>query len=239
MAQTRTAKYSIVCSDLPRNGKSLVARLVADYRILCQSETEIFDLSPGPRGLQGFFPIRSRRVDLAKTTDQMVLLDRPLSAPTHDYVVDVPSHLLADFFKYLREFGFSAAARAKSVEVVIYFVIDKASGSLSAAEKVRQENPGDRFIVVWNEAFLSGIREGFVSGMLKTLKKDGQLIVPNLPPKVLKAVEDPGFSFSNFVLADQPALDKQSADELKSILADVFHQLDVIEGVAGDAVAQR
>jgi hypothetical protein len=239
MAQTRTAKYSIVCSDLPRNGKSLVARLVADYRILCQNETEIFDLSPGPRGLQSFFPIRSRRIDLTKTGDQMALLDRPLSAPTHDYVIDLPAHLLADFFNYLREFGFSAAARAKSIEIVIYFVIDKASGSLSAAEKLRQENPGDRFIVVWNEAFLAGIREGFVSGMLKALKKDGQFVVPNLPPKLLKAVEDPGFSFSNFVLTDQPALDKQSAETLKAFLADVFHQLDVIEGVAGEVAAQQ
>ncbi len=230
MAQLRTAKYSIVCSDLPRNGKTLVARLVADYQILCQNETEIFDLAQGARGIQSFYPIRARRIELTKTADQMALFDRALAEPVHDCVVDLPAHLLTDFFKYLREFGFSEAARARAVEIVIYFVIDKASGSLTAAEKLRQDNPGDRFIIVWNEAFLAGIREGFVSGVLQTLKKDGQVIVPSLAPKIMRTVESPGFSFSNFVLADQPALDKQSAEALKAFLADVFQQFDIIEG---------
>jgi hypothetical protein len=35
------AKYSIICSDQPRNGETLVARLVADYHLHCQRETEI------------------------------------------------------------------------------------------------------------------------------------------------------------------------------------------------------
>ena len=133
MAETRAAKYSIICSDQPRNGKTLVARLVADYQLLCQRETEVFDLASDPRGLTIYFPVRGRRIDLTRTADQMALLDRALSSPPHDCVVYVPPHLNRDFFTYLRQFDFSAAARAHGIEVVIYYMVDKAGGSLSAA----------------------------------------------------------------------------------------------------------
>lgn len=232
MAETRAAKYSIICSDQPRNGKTLVARLVADYHLLCQRETEILDLSSGPRGLTVYFPVRGRRIDLTRTADQMALLDRALSTPSHDCVVYVPPHQTGAFFKYLRQFDFSAAARAQDIEIVIYFVVDKASGSLSAAESIRAENAGDRFIIVWNEAFLPSVREGFATGLLNTLKKDGQLVLPKLPPNLLKPVEDPGFSFSNFVLSDEPLLPAPMADTLKEFLADIFRQLDAIEEAA-------
>jgi hypothetical protein len=237
MAETRAAKYSIICSDQPRNGKTLVARLVADYNLLCQRETEIFDLSSGPRGLTVYFPVRGRRIDHTRTADQMALLDRALASPPHDCVVHVPPHLNGDFFNYLRLFDFTAAARAHGIEIVIYYVVDKASGSLSAGETIRVENPGNRFIIVWNEAFMPSVREGFATGLLNTLKKDGQLVLPKLPPNLLKPVEDPGFSFSNFVLSDEPRLPSAMADQLKEFLADIFRQLDAIEEV-GEAHAE-
>ncbi|MBL8907915.1 MAG: hypothetical protein JNM20_14680 [Rhizobiales bacterium] len=236
MAETRAAKYSIICSDRPRNGKTLVARLIADYHLLCQHETEIFDLSSDPRGLTLYFPVRGRRTDLTKTADQMALLDRALTSPPHDCVVYVPPHLNGEFFNYLHQFDFSAAARAHHIEIIIYYVVDKASGSLSAAEAVRVGNPDNRFIIVWNEAFLPSVREGFATGLLNTLKKDGQLVLPKLPPNLLKPVEDPGFSFSNFVLSDEPRLPSAMADQLKEFLADIFRQLDAIEE-AGEAAA--
>ena len=232
MAQTRAAKYSIICSDQPRNGKTLVARLIADYHLLCQRETEIFDLASDPRGLTVYFPVRGRRIDLTRTADQMALLDRALSSPSHDCVVYVPPHQNANFFKYLRQFDFSKAARAHDIEIVIYYMVDKASGSLSAAESIRVQNPGDRFIIVWNEAFLPSVRDGFATGLLATLKKDGQLVVPKLAPNLIKPVEDPGFSFSNFVLADEPKLGGLLAEPLREFLADIFRQLDAIEDVA-------
>jgi len=232
MAETRTAKYSIICSDQPRNGKTLVARLIADYQLLCQRETEVFDLSQGQRGLRVYFPVRGRRIDLTKTSDQMALLDRALSSPSHDCIVYLPPHLLGDFFKYLHQFHFSAAARAHSLEIIIYFVVDKASGSIAACDTLRQQNLDDRFIVVWNEAHLPSVREGFATGLLQTLKKDGQLVIPKLPPNLIKPVEDPGFSFSNFVLTDEPKLEPALAEALKTFLADIFHQLEVIEGEA-------
>lgn len=229
MAESRAAKYSIICSDQPRNGKTLVARLVADYQLLCQRETEVFDLASVPRGLTIYFPVRGRRIDLTRTADQMALLDRALSSPPHDCVVYVPPHLNRDFFTYLRQFDFSAAARAHGIEVVIYYVVDKAGGSLSAAEAIRVQNAGDRFIIVWNEAFMPSVREGFATGLLNTLKKDGQLILPKLAPNLLKPVEDPGFSFSNFVLADEPRLPPAMAEQLNEFLADIFRQMDAIE----------
>jgi hypothetical protein len=229
MAETRAAKYNIICSDQPRNGKTIVARLIADYNLLCQREIEIFDLSSDPRGLTVYFPVRGRRTDITRTTDQMALLDRALASPPHDCVVYVPPHLNGTFFNYLRQFDFTAAARAHGIEIVIYYVVDKASGSLSAAETTRVENPGNRYIVVWNEAFMPSVREGFATGLLNTLKKDGQLIVPELAPNLLKPVEDPGFSFSNFVLSDEPRLPGAMADALKEFLADIFRQMDAIE----------
>ena len=133
MAETRAAKYSIICSDQPRNGKTLVARLVADYQLLCQHETEIFDLASDPRGLTIFFPVRGRRIDLARTADQMALLDRALATPPHDCVVYVPPHLNDGFFKYLRQFDFSAAARAHGMRCVLVATGQYTHDELAAA----------------------------------------------------------------------------------------------------------
>jgi hypothetical protein len=48
----------------------------------------------------------------------------------------------------------------------------------------------------------------------------------------VKPVEDPGFSFSNFVLTDEPRLPAPSSGTLKEFLADIIRQLDVIEDAA-------
>jgi len=239
VVQKRAAKFSIVCSDQPRNGKTLVARLIADYLILCERETVILDLSPMLGGARRYFPVRARKIDLNETADQMVLFDRALVQPPHDSVIDLPAHLLDEFFHVMRSIGFSDAARSQGVELVIYFVLDRAIGSISTARRLREENKQERFIVVWNEAVMPPLRDATATGLLHELARDGQLIIPDLPPHVLLAIEEPGFSFNRFIMENLPSLPEPTRDRLKAFLSKIYQQLDRIEGDAALDAANR
>ena len=49
-----TASFHLVCSDEPRNGKTLYARLLADYLILCERTPLIFDAAQGASSLGSY-----------------------------------------------------------------------------------------------------------------------------------------------------------------------------------------
>src|SRR5437016_3475835 len=115
-----TASFHLVCSDEPRNGKTLYARLLADYLILCARPPLIFDASQGANGLSSYFA-RSYRIDLSVAVGQMALFDRVFDRQAQDYVVDMPAHLLNKVAKVMDDIAFADAARGHGLGVVIHF----------------------------------------------------------------------------------------------------------------------
>jgi hypothetical protein len=146
-----SATFHIVCSDQPRNGKTLFARLLTDYLILSGRAPLVFDASTTNGGVATYFPIRGIRVNLSSTTSQMALLDRALEHPLHDCVVDLPAHFLAKLFGLLQHVNFAEAAHANGLKVLIHFVVDRREASLLAGLKLRSDSSFDRFIIVRND----------------------------------------------------------------------------------------
>jgi hypothetical protein len=129
-----SASFHLICSDEPRNGKTLYARLIADYLILCERAPLIFDATSG---VGEYFLIRSYAVDLSGTTGQMALFDRALEPPPRDCIVDLPAHLLTRMGTLIPTIGFAEAARHHGLGVVIHFLVDRRLDSLFAGLNLR------------------------------------------------------------------------------------------------------
>jgi hypothetical protein len=224
-----SAKFHIVCSDQPRNGKTLVARLLCDFLILSRRGPRIFDAAVTPGGLAGYYPARATKVDLSTTTGQMALFDRALAQPLHDSVLDLPAHLLTAAGDIMRHIGFGEEAFTPGLEVVVLFVADRAVDSLLAARKLRGLLRPTRFIIVRNEAILTADLERLACFLYEGLAKEGQVIIPLLDNAALAAVEDKTFSFKRFaedLPADMPVPVCQS---IEAFLSRVYRQFDVLK----------
>ena len=131
MAERRaSASFHLVCSDEPRNGKTLYARLLADYLILCGRAPLIFDASHGADDLSGYYLVRSYKVDLSTALGQMALFDRALARDVQDCVVDLPAHILSRTAGLMRDIAFAEAGRGHGLSTVIHFLLDRRFESL-------------------------------------------------------------------------------------------------------------
>jgi hypothetical protein len=222
-----SAKFHIVCSDQPRNGKTLVARLLCDYLILIKRAPRMFDAAPTPGGLRSYFPARASRVELSTTAGQMKLFDRALAQPLQDSVVDLPAHLLAGVIELMRHIGFGEEAHTPSLEVVVLFVVDRSEDSLLAARKLRGLLRPARFIIVRNEAILTAEFDRLAKFLYDGLAKQGQIIIPRLDPTATAAIEDKTFSFRRFAEAEIPAgMSHEVCLAVEEFLGRVFRQFD-------------
>ena len=226
--------FHIVCSDQPRNGKTLVARLLADYLILCRRAPLIFDAAPSPGGLRSFFPARASRVELSTTAGQMALFDRALGQPLHDCVVDLPAHLLNGVVDLMGRIGFGEETHTPGLELVVLFIADRSVDSLLAGRKLRGMLRPARFIVVRNEAITPADFDRLAKFLYDGLCKQGQIVVPKLDPALTAAIEDKTFSFGRFA-EDVPAnMPPQICHGIEAFLGRVFRQFDVL-GLGKDA----
>jgi hypothetical protein len=223
-----STRFHIVCSDQPRNGKTLVARLLCDYLILSRRAPHIFDPATSPGGLRSYFPARASRVDLSTTTGQIALFDRALSQPLHDSVVDLPAHQLNSLADLMRHIGFGQESHTPGVEVVILFVADRSVDSLLAGRKLRGLLRPARFIVVKNEAILLAEFERLARFLYDGLAREGQLIVPKLDGAVTAAVEDKTFSFRRFAEEEPRGTPDQVTRGIEAFLGRVFRQFEVL-----------
>ena len=226
-------RFHIVCSDQPRNGKTLVARLLCDYLILSRRAPLIFDAAPSTGGLRSWYPARASKVELSTTAGQMALFDRALGQPLHDSVVDLPAHQLNSLADLMRHIGFGQESHTPGVEVVILFVADRSVDSLLAGRKLRGLLRPARFIVVKNEAILLAEFERLAKFLYDGLAREGQLIVPRLDGAATAAIEDKTFSFRRFAEDEPRATPGQVARGIEAFLGRVFRQFEVLGLGAG------
>jgi hypothetical protein len=223
-----STKFHIVCSDQPRNGKTLVARLLCDFLILSKRPPLIFDAAPTPGGLRGYFPARASKVELSTTAGQMALFDRALAQPRQDCVVDLPAHLLTGVVELMRQIGFGEDTHTPGVEVVVLYVADRSVDSLLAARKLRGLLRPARFIIVRNEAVPPNESDRLAKFLYDGLARDGQLVVPMLDDDTTDVVEDRTFSFRRFAEESPAGMPRQIREALEEFLGSVYRQLDIL-----------
>ena len=184
----------IVCSGQHRNGKTLLARLLADYLLLEDRDPFLIDLSHPEGALRAYFPGRTALVDFGHVAGQMKAFDTILGSGSRDYVIDIPAEHLAKFCATAASLQFRAELRKAGFNLVVFFIIDKEPESLKDATQTEEILTPDLFIPVRNAMVGSALPRRY----------DGlTLTMPELDPEVVAIVNSRRFSFRTFLLGDE------------------------------------
>jgi hypothetical protein len=213
---THSARIYVVCSPRPRVGKTLVARLLAEFFVMEGVPVAAFDLvGEGPK-LADYLATATAVADIASTKGQMGLFDRLVADPKTSKIIDPGHRLFADFFGVVEKIGFFEEARRCAIEPVILFMVDPDNASAEAYAGLQQRFEGVTLVPVLNEAVAKGnqYRDLFPFAAASAVP----LKIPQLPPAIKPLVDKPGFSFAGFRKVPEDTAPEELHDELQSWL---------------------
>jgi hypothetical protein len=208
----------VIASDQHRNGKTLLARIIADYLLLDGRDPFLIDTDAPDGPLRAYFPGRTALADFAAITGQMKLFDTILGSPGRDYVIDLPIRHTENFFAAERDLHFFRECHTKEFRVFLFFIVDNSFTSQKMARSLQHHPDVDLFVPVRNMMVRSSWPEG-----------DGALTLPFLPAPVALAISNKRFSLRNFVQGDTQGLGEQEAFALQSFLYEVLGSLTNLE----------
>ena len=221
MANTLT----IVCSNKPRNGKTLLARMIADRLSLTGADSfRIFDTDFPEGGLAGYFPESSEIVDLAKTQGQVRIFDTILAETGVDYIIDLQSDLLDAFFRIFSDIGFEHAAREAGLNLSIYFILDRAMTTMQSARRIGEMLHESDFVLVRNEAVGNVLTLPEAARIRAQIKNARDLSMPALSIEAANFIEKPEFTFAGFVARNGEGAPLEMRIELWNFLEAVYNQ---------------
>jgi len=151
----RTHVY-IVCSPRPRVGKTLVARLLAEYLDLENRNTAAFDINLNDPSLIDYLPQLTETASIEDTIGQMQLMDRLIVNDGAPKVIDLGFHAFDSFFKMAVEIGFIKEAERRGVEVAILFIPNRDRTSQRAWDMLQDNFSSATLVAVNNEQILLG-----------------------------------------------------------------------------------
>jgi hypothetical protein len=202
----------IIASLHGRSGKTLLARLFADYAILSGQHPEIFDTDAAEQKLAACFPTRAVVIDLDRVTDQMKLFDTLTAPAAVPRVVDVTHRGFRKFFKLMQEIGYAAEARAREIEPVIVYIPDREAESYEEGRFLRDHFRDCYFIVAENALLGKPDRHLQQSDHYKSLMAhDLNLYMPVLDQMFAGVIDDPKLSLSEF-MSETPAERRPTAE---------------------------
>ena len=190
----------IVASLHGRTGKTLLARLIADQAMHAGEHPEIFDTDAAERTLAACFPARAMTIDLDRVTDQMKLFDTLTAPAAVPRVVDVTHRAFRKFFKLMQEIGYAAEARARGIEPVIVYIVDREAESYEQGRILRDHFKDCHFIVVENALIGKPDKQTQQNDHYRALAAhDLNLYMPILDPMFAGVIGDPKLSLSEFM----------------------------------------
>lgn len=215
-----TPTIYVVVSDQHRNGKTLLARLLSDYLLLDGRDPFLFDTDAPDGPLRNFFPGRTALADFAAIRGQMMLFDTIIAGPGRDYVIDLPTRHMENFFSAERDLNFFDACKEHGFRVFLFFVVDNSFTSLKTAQAFKKLAGADLFVPVRNLLVRSTWAE-----------EDGALTLPFLAAPVASAIGNKRFSIQNFVQGDRQGLNDEMTQELQNFLFEVLNNLSNLEPI--------
>jgi hypothetical protein len=218
------ARLYIVCSDRPRNGKTLLARFLADWLTHAGEDPLLYDLDVAAGGLAAHYP-QAQRVHFQRTPERVALFDSLVGLSGRDVVIDIPASLLSAFLEEAEAIGLIEALMAEGPEPFFLHVIDRSPASLRHAAALKARYPGN-VRPVRNLALGELPDEADSASLYLDLCAAGEIVLPRLSPPALEVVERPGFSFAAFMEGRLAVPSPRLDFELRDICSNVFSQLD-------------
>jgi hypothetical protein len=216
----------IVCSPRARVGKTLVARLIAEFYLASDRPVSAFDLEPFEPALVEFLPAIASRVSLADTRGQMALFDRLILDDDKAKVIDLGHLALEKFFSVAFDIGFAAEARKKGISALVMYVADQTTTALSTFNALRDKFPDFGFVPVLNDAIARGpeLRRQFPASAGGV----APLHIPQLSASLRTVIDRRAFSFAE-ARRKPPQLAPALRDELEGFVKRLFRELREIE----------
>lgn len=187
----RRTPVFIVCSPLPRVGKTLIAQLLIEFLIADGRRTAAFDLNPDGYALAAQVPEYSTVASISGTKGQMALFDQLIVADGTAKVVDVGYGCFEPFFAVMHDIGFVAEAGRRSIVPALLFVSEPDHRSARAFAKLRERFPELPLVPVVNAGTTNQTRARLGA---KIDFAGIPLHIPALPPAFITTVAQVGFS---------------------------------------------
>lgn len=181
---------TVVTSPRPRIGKTLVARLMADFHLHNGRSIAAFDINGDDTALSQFMPNQSAPADIAEIHGQMALFDRLVADDGKYKIVDLGHAAFKGFFEVAKQIDFAAEVRRRGLAVVVLFVTTPDATSVEAYAQLRHDFPQAAIVPVHNE--LLGVaqhRDKFAG--------PAAVHIAALAPGLRKIIDRPPFSFAD------------------------------------------
>ena len=217
----RRTPVFIVCSPLPRVGKTLIARLLVEFFATDGRPVAAFDLNPDGYALAAQVPEHAVVANINGTKGQMALFDQLIVADRTAKVVDVGYGNFDSFFAVMQDIGFVGEASYRSVAPVIMFMSEPDHRSARAYAKLRDRFPEVSFVPVLNAGTTPETR---ARSNAKADFSGVPVHIPALSSALRAAVAEVGFSSA---LAGYETADLR--DELVAWIRRIFLQFREME----------
>ena len=196
----RPSLAAIVASLHGRTGKTLLARVLADYFVLAGNRPLLFDTDVTEQTLHGWFPYDTVVADIAEVRDQMTLFDTLAARAPEARVVDVTHYAFRKFFKVMQDSHFAPEARARQVEPVIFYIADRNPDAYEEG-RVLRERFDDCAMVLVENAFVGRVKEltRRSAGYRAFEAHDLPMVLPPLDLAIADAIDDPAVSLSDIM----------------------------------------
>jgi hypothetical protein len=221
------SSITIVASPRPRVGKTLLARLLADFYLQEGRSVATFDLNAGERTLAQFLPEKTTLATVRDINGQMALFDRLIADEDTTKVVDIGHESFESFFSVAHQIGFIDEARLRSVAVAILFTATPDQTSVEAYRNLRARFARAILAPVHNEIFgPAQHRDKYpvASG------NPGIVRLPVLAPGLRRYIDTPPFSFADSNMGNAVGIPIAAHVELQRWLRRIyleFRELDL------------
>ncbi len=222
------AHIYLVCSLLPRTGKTLISRLCAEFNRAVVGPVVAIDLGTEDPTLSEFLPGSTIRASIADIRGQMALFDRLAARDGTAKVVDIGVPHANSFFRILREIEFASEARDRAISTSILFIAASDDASIKMYAGLREQFPSFTLVPVYNEIVAYGrdVRRAFVRRAVGL----PALQIPRLSPRLQSMIGQPPFSFAEFHARISPdPLADDLEFEFDGWLRRIFRQLRELE----------
>lgn len=226
-ARRKTTPLYVVCSPQRAVGKTLLARLLAEFYLIDGRPVAAFDLADEGPQLADFMPQCTSLADIGDAMGQMALFDQIIADRQATKIIDVSRRTFKEFFTIAEKIGFFEEARRQAIEPLILFLVDPSPKSARAYAILRRWLTQASLLPVRNQTVARGIP--YCAAFPNESTVSVSLEIPVLSASLKLMVEQQSFSFAQFWRATPTSLPPRLDDELRGWIKRVFLQFREIE----------
>jgi hypothetical protein len=184
---------TVVASPRPRVGKTLVARLLADFHLHNGRAITAFDINGDDNAMGEFMPRYSAPADVTDIHGQMALFDRMVADDSSYKIVDLGPAAFKTFFDVARQTDLAAEMRRRGLALVVLFIATPDATSVEAYADLRRGLPQAAIVPVHNEILgVAQHREKFAGPGGPT-----PIHIATLAPGLRKVIDRKPFTFAD------------------------------------------